>query len=265
MKKIILLLVLLVSLGSYSQNNKKCDCVTKSKVIKHKKKPVKKVVPIVIPKAECCETNTTINNTYYIQNTTNIVKKDTVAVNKPIHVKEIGPEIEVYGGVVAPRIDNARLGYMVGANAILNLYNPNNRTYLTKYLIGFELSGYKTNPITTIIISTPTPTPVPDCNCTPTPIGGFPTDGKYVSKQDVTALSLNFGVEVYKGWFLLGGVSSYKHKEILNNETSYTYRNTYIDAGIKKFIRVGSIFVSPTLKFNPEVTSFGVGFSYYKQ
>jgi len=180
-----------------------------------------------------------------------------------------GPEFEIYTGIVNPRADNTTLGYMIGLNTTPHLYqvdknNPKKqREYLNKYLIGFEFSGYQTKPVTTTVVGQTPTAPVTDCQCTTTPIGGLETDGTYVSKQDITALSLNFGVEIYKGWFLLGGVSSYKHRDILNNETLDTYRNTYIDAGVKKFFHVGRVFLSPTFKFNPEVTSFGIGFSYF--
>ena len=181
-----------------------------------------------------------------------------------------GPEFELYTGIVNPKVDNTRLGYMIGVNLTPHLYqydknNPKEqRKYLNKYLIGVEFSGYQSSPNTNVITSnSQPPTQSTDCNCTSTPIGGVSTDGTYISKQDVRAVSLNFGVEVYKGWFLTSGVSSYKHEDIFNNETINTYRSTYIDFGVRKFIKWNRVYLSPFFKFNPEVTSFGIGFSYY--
>lgn len=51
----------------------------------------------------------------------------------------------------------------------------------------------------------------------------------------------------------------------MNNNIINTSYSTYIDGGVKKFIKVGSIYLSPMIKFNPEVTSFGIGFSYDKK
>jgi hypothetical protein len=31
----------------------------------------------------------------------------------------------------------------------------------------------------------------------------------HISKEDVRALSLNFGIEIYKGWYVMSGVYSY--------------------------------------------------------
>jgi hypothetical protein len=180
-----------------------------------------------------------------------------------------GPEFEVYAGMVAPKPENALLGYQIGLNLIPNLFqldknNPKKyREYLNKWLIGIEFSGYQTKPQTTIIETTqPEPQKI-DCNCTSTPID-ISSGGTYITKQDVIAVSLNLGVEIYKGWYVISGVSSYQHRNILNNETLSKYRTTYIDGGIKKYIRIGRAYWSPTFKFNSEVISFGVGYSFYK-
>lgn len=181
-----------------------------------------------------------------------------------------GPEFELYAGLTAPKPEHANLGYMIGLNVTPDLFqidkhNPKKyREYLNKWLLGIEFSGYQTRPQTTIIepsISGPVKL---DCNCTVTPIDGVSTGGTYITKQDVIAVSLNVGVEIYKGWYVLSGVSSYQHRNILNNETLSKYRTTYIDGGIKKYIRIGRAYWSPTFKFNSEVVSFGLGYSFYK-
>lgn len=180
-----------------------------------------------------------------------------------------GPEFEVYSGLSIPNAKNSNIGYIVGLNVTPNLhqkdkYNINKeREYLNKLILGIEYSGYQINETITTIEENQNVVIMSTCNCELTQIEQF--KGGYVSKQDIRALSLNFGIEIYKGWYVMSGVSSYIHRDIFNNVTVSKYRETYIDGGIKKFIKVGSIYLSPMIKFNPEVTSFGVGFSYYKK
>lgn len=179
-----------------------------------------------------------------------------------------GPEFEVYSGLSIPNTNNSNIGYIVGLNVTPNLhqkdkYNINkDREYLNKLILGIEYSGYQVNETTLTIEGNKNVVDV-TCHCESTQLEQF--KGIYVSKQDIRALSLNFGIEIYKGWYVMSGVSSYIHRDILNNVTVSKYRETYIDGGIKKFIKVGSIYLSPMIKFNPEVTSFGIGFSYYKK
>lgn len=181
-----------------------------------------------------------------------------------------GPEFEVYAGMAVPQPENTNLGYQIGLNLTPNLFqldknNPKKyREYLNKWLIGIEFSGYQTKPQTTVIEPTHSEPIKSDCNCTAFPIDGISTAGTYVTKQDVLGVSLNLGVEVYKGWYLISGVSRYQHRNILNNETVNKYYTMYIDGGIKKYIKIGRAYWSPTFKFNSEVISFGVGYSFYK-
>lgn len=182
-----------------------------------------------------------------------------------------GPEFELYAGMAVPQPENTNLGYQIGLNLTPNLFqldknNPKKyREYLNKWLIGIEFSGYQTKPQTLIVEGNQNPTtPTEHCNCTSTPINGISTSGTYVTKQDVLGVSLNLGVELYKGWFLISGVSRYQHRNILNNETTNKYSTMYIDGGIKKYIRIGRAYWSPTFKFNSEVVSFGLGYSFYK-
>lgn len=180
-----------------------------------------------------------------------------------------GPEFELYAGMAVPQPENTNLGYQIGVNLTPNLFqldknNPKKyREYLNKWLIGIEFSGYQTKPQTHIIGPTYSEPEKTDCNCTSTPID-ISSGGTYVTKQDVLGVSLNLGVELYKGWFLISGVSRYQHRNILNNETTNKYSTMYIDGGIKKYIRIGRAYWSPTFKFNSEVVSFGLGYSFYK-
>lgn len=275
MKKFILIFILLVSFGSYSQTStKKCSCCSKSTVVHHKK-PIKKkkhiVKPIVntLPQPSIIVNNITNNTIIYQEPETKEVEIDTVikVIEKPVALKRDTPEFEVYAGVVNPKEINT-LGYMVGFNILPNLHqigkNGKEREYLNKYLFGFEFSGYKTNPQ---IIELPTNiieqmvTPV-DCNCEETTFGGFSNGLRIGVNQEVKGLSLNFGVEIYKGWYLISGVTSYQRKLILDGKSVNTSYSTFIDAGIKKFFKVGNVYLSPTIKFNEQTSSFGLGFSY---
>jgi hypothetical protein len=182
-----------------------------------------------------------------------------------------GPEFELYAGMAVPQPENTNLGYQIGVNLTPNLFqldknNPKKyREYLNKWLIGVEFSGYQTKLQSVILDKNQVPiTPTEHCNCTSTPIDGINTGGTYITKQDVIAVSLNLGVEIYKGWYVLSGISSYQHRNILNNETLNKYRTTYLDFGLKKYIKIGRSYWSPTFKFNSEVVSFGLGYSFYK-
>ncbi len=291
------MLLLMVTFGSYSQCMvKKCTCCTKpTRVVHHIKKPVKpkhKPKPIVKPIANNVEmaTNVTIN---YISTplpaspVTQTVQKDTVVkivmlIAEPAKLKPDTPEFEIYAGVVNPKQINT-LGYMVGLNITPSLHqigkNGKEREYLNKFLFGFEFSGYNTTPqsvkssgsytapVTQSIVTTE------DCNCEDTTLGGF-TSGStnsvnnlastpdYTFKREIKGLSLNFGVEIYKGWFLISGVTAYNSKFILDDKTVNTTNSVYIDAGIKKFFKLGNVYLSPMVKFNELTSSFGVGFSY---
>lgn len=182
-----------------------------------------------------------------------------------------GPEFEVYTGMIVPKPQYSNLGYMIGLNVTPDLFqieknnNKKNREYLNKILLGIEFSGYQTKEFTEIhTTNQTTPQPITNCNCTNNPIDVISQGGKYVTKQDILGVSLNIGVEIYDGWFLLSGISSYQHRNIINNETLNKYRTTYIDGGIKKYIKIGRSYWSPTFKFNSEVITFGLGYSFYK-
>jgi hypothetical protein len=276
MKKLILILALLFSFISYSQSSKNktknCECIVKTT---HKKKPIKKktvilntVKPVTPVKSDI---NITINNTIINSCPCPEVKKDTLVIiktiEKPVVVVRDTPEFEIYAGIVDSRQFNA-IGYMIGANIIPNLHqigkDGKQRQWLNRYLLGVEFSGYDTN---TQYVNIPGSTSVPitkpeNCNCTETTFGGFETGSSYNYKYLVRGFSINLGVEVYRGWYLTSGVTGYKRTFVFNNDKVGNERYVYLDAGIKKFIKLGNVYLSPMFKFNTEVTSFGLGFSY---
>jgi hypothetical protein len=281
MKKLILTFILLLSFISYSQTSvSKCTCgCSKKTTVVHKKnkKPVikkPKIKPVVKPVIKptvsplsSAPINITMNSYVTYVQQPEVTKKDTVIklVEKPL-VRDT-PEFEVYVGVVDPKQSNV-LGYMIGFNIIPNLHqigkDGKEREWLNRYLFGFEFSGYNTSlqTIETTGSSTEVVTKPIDCDCEQSDFGGFASGSKYTFKKEVRAFSLNFGVEVYKGWYIISGVTGYNSTLIVDGEKVAHFRNAYLDLGVKKFIKVGNVYLSPMFKFNNEVTSFGVGFSY---
>lgn len=173
-----------------------------------------------------------------------------------------GQEFEVYTGIVIPKASNSTMGYLIGLNTVTNLmqkdkYQPKDREYLNKLLIGIEYFGYQTKyynePTTTESTTT-------DCNCEYTSLSL--NNSNMNINDDVTSVGLNFGIEIYKGWYATTGVTNIKHNIKSNNNSLFSYRETYINMGIKKFIRIGNTYFSPMVSGNTETINFGIGFSY---
>jgi hypothetical protein len=286
MKKLILTFILLLSFMAHSQSRvTKCSCCNKPKAVSHKKKPtppkkktviVKPVKPAVAPVRS--ETNIIINNNFnyvFPQKVETKTQKDTIVIIKTVDkpLTPDNPEFEIYAGVIDPKQSNS-LGYMIGANIMPSLHqigkDGKERVWLNKLLIGFEFSGYDTPTKyvdRSVAPNTASATTEVGCDCEETTLGGFSVGGlsagsKYDFKQNVRGFSLNLGVEIYKGWYLTSGVTGYRRVLILNGGEVATTRYVYLDAGIKKFIKLGNVYLSPMFKFNNEVTSFGLGFSY---
>ena len=180
------------------------------------------------------------------------------------------PEFEVYTGVVNPKKVSG-LGYMVGLNVTPNLFQLEKgkgngyRQWLNKMLFGFEFSGYSSQPQRIEVkdeIGEPITTKIEGCDCEQTTFGYFTRGGVYDIKQDVKGFTLNFGIEVYKGWYITSGVTAYKRQLLANGEVFDESRPIYLDAGVKKFFKIKKVFISPMAKFNGQTASFGVGFSY---
>lgn len=271
------MLMLMVSFGSYSQI-KKCTCCSKpTRTVHHIKKPKPKPKPVAKPVAKNIEMATHITINYItapapISVAPQVVQKDTVVkivkvIAEPAKLKPDTPEFEIYAGVVNPK-HITPLGYMVGLNITPSLHqigkDGKEREYLNKFLFGFEFSGYKTNPQTVEVAGTTTaPVTTEICtSCEGTSLGGYSSGSNYSYNQDVKALSINLGVEIYKGWFFTTGVTAYKSKYFLNGNNVNTTNSVFIDAGVKKFFKVGNVFLSPMIKFNEQTSSFGLGFSY---
>ncbi len=168
---------------------------------------------------------------------------------------------EAYTGAVIQEQSNIDTGYMLGFNFIFNMNQETTRNWANKLLLGFEHSAMQGKTNFNIESLDDYQSIVEDCECTSESFENINGSYQYVSKHQIRGVSLNFGVNVTKGLYLLTGVSTYQHILTLNNSET-EYRTTYIDAGVKYFIPVNRFFIVPTFKFNPETISFGLGVSY---
>ena len=158
---------------------------------------------------------------------------------------------ELYTGAVIS--ENKEVGYMIGANFIIKTNQE--RDYLNHLILGFEHSGFmseknvKTKSFNTENVN---------CNCSEY---SFNFNNQSSIKNLTRGVSLTLGVEISKRWYLLSGITNYQHITKINNQKTSEYRTTYIDAGIKYFIKSKDWFFTPTFKFNPETISISIGVS----
>ena len=161
---------------------------------------------------------------------------------------------ELYSGAVISEDKDMEIGYMIGANFIIKTNQE--RQYLNHLLFGAEHSGLMSgNMISNFAAENGTEF---NCNCEQNNLG---FNSQYSIKKMTRGVSLIFGVEIAKRWYLLTGITNYQHITKINNQKTSEYRTTYIDAGIKYYIKSKDWFFTPTFKFNPETISFGIGVS----
>jgi hypothetical protein len=162
-----------------------------------------------------------------------------------------GQILELYTGGVEARNKELKFSALAGGNLYLDLFQSERqgnslRVYANRALVGFEHS----------VMTSGSGTIEDVCGCY-----GDPGD-IHDYKHRVRAVSLNAGIEIYKGWYLLTGVSSYQHIIKIDNELVKDYRTMYIDAGLQKVIPYNRWYFIPKIKFNRETTSFAIGVSY---
>ena len=167
---------------------------------------------------------------------------------------------ELYTGSVISEDKDMHANYMIGANFIIK--TNQDRKYLNNLIFGFEHSAFMSSDLNYTHNENNEPVLVKDCNCDIDNIG-FKNDKDFILKKEVRAVSLNFGVEIARRWYLMTGVTNYQHITKMDNEKVNEYRTMYIDAGIKYFFKTKHWYFSPMFKFNPETMSFGLGVSYY--
>mgnify|MGYP003511286566 FL=1 len=161
---------------------------------------------------------------------------------------------ELYSGAVISEDKDMKMGYMIGANFIIKTNQE--RQYLNHLLFGAEHSGLMSGNTISNFVSEKTAEL--NCNCEQ---DNLDFNSQYSIKKMTRGVSLTFGVEIAKRWYLLTGITNYQHITKINNQKTSEYRTTYIDAGIKYFIKSKDWFFTPTFKFNPETISFGIGVS----
>ena len=162
-----------------------------------------------------------------------------------------GQILELYTGGVEAKNDELKFSALVGGNIYLDLFQTQRqgqqqRIYANRALFGFEHSEMTSGNGTIEDV----------CGCY-----GAPGD-TYDYTHRVRAVSLNAGIEVYKGWYLLTGMTNYQHIIKISNIKADEYRTMYIDAGLQKVIKYNRWFFIPKFKFNPETTTFAIGVSY---
>lgn len=171
-------------------------------------------------------------------------------------------DYELYTGAVFS--EDHYTGYMIGANYLVDL--KQGREYLDKMLFGFEHSAYMSGNTTVTPVQTQTPNTTvttENCQCELSGIG-FGNGEPYTAKKETRAVSLNLGVEIFKGkrLYFITGVTNYQHIFKVNNQKISETRSMQIDAGIKYYIKIKHWYFSPTFKFNPETISAGLGVSW---
>ena len=168
-----------------------------------------------------------------------------------------GQDYELYSGISIHKDKDIKYGYVAGANFIIN--TNQNREYLNKLILGFEHSGYMGKEG---VLEFNNNNDVVSCDTCDTSNIGFTDDYSRKYKKLVRAVSLNLGVDILSNWYLMSGVTSYQNINTIDKVKVSENRVMQINAGIKKFIKINNWIWSPTIMFNPNVTSFSIGVSY---
>lgn len=171
-----------------------------------------------------------------------------------------GQRFELYTGVSSNKDNDLGNGYMAGFNFIMDMNQREGREWANRILFGMEHSGFYSDKLPLSEGQGSYEEVFEDCDCIHTR-HNLGSESKYLRKQ-VRGVSLNFGIEAYKGFYLLTGISTYNHISEINRSKVSQFRTTLIDFGVKYFIGVKNWFFAPTIKFNPESVSFGIGVSW---
>lgn len=177
-----------------------------------------------------------------------------------VSVNTFSQRYELYTGMSANANEVLGNGYMGGFNFIMDMNQRDDREWANRMLFGFEHSGFYSGKILVSKEQNNINEVLNDCNCETTSYN-FGSEEK-VMRRFTRGVSLNFGIEVYKQFYLLTGVTNYNHITTLNRVKIGQYRTTYIDFGVKYYIKHNNWFFAPIIKFNPESTSFGLGVSW---
>lgn len=168
-------------------------------------------------------------------------------------------QYEIYTGSVVNKDKQLGNGYMAGFNFIIDIHQGE-REWANRMIFGIEHSGFYSDKIT-LSKNSVNDIVTKECDNCETTTYTIPVKDKELLKY-TRGVSLNFGIEMHKGLFLITGITSYNHYTEINNEVISNYRTMYIDAGVKYYIKKNNWYFIPTIKFNPETTSFGLGISW---
>ena len=168
-------------------------------------------------------------------------------------------QYEIYTGVGINMNQQLGNGYIAGFNFIMDTHQDD-RKWANQVLFGIEHSGFYSGDINMPNVNTSDNT-IKNCNKCVTTVYNLPNN-KIALLKYARGVSLNFGINVHKGLFLTTGITSYNHYTKINNKVINNFRTIYIDAGVKYFIKSNRWYFIPTIKYNPEVASFGLGVSW---
>ena len=169
-----------------------------------------------------------------------------------------GQDYELYSGIALHERNDIKVGYLVGANFIIK--TNQGREYLNNIIFGFEHSGYygaKRTMSSTNNISDYDE----NCECETNSMdisGSYSIDSRHM----IRGITLNMGVEIKNNWYIMSGITNYQHINTIDGNNVSEYRINQINAGVKKFIKIGNWIWSPTITFNPNVVSLSIGISY---
>ena len=169
-----------------------------------------------------------------------------------------GQDYELYSGISMHERNDITVGYVVGANFIIK--TNQDRQYLNNIIFGFEHSGYYGAKSTMSSISNSSAYD-DNCECETSSLDiseSYSVDTRHM----IRGISLNMGVEIKDNWYIMSGITNYQHINTMNGKSVSEYRVNQINAGVKKFIKIGKWIWSPTITFNPNVISFSIGMSY---
>jgi len=178
-------------------------------------------------------------------------------------IESYGQRYELYAGAASNNDKVLKVGYMAGFNFIMDMNQRADREWANRMLFGMEHSGFYSDNIYLSSEIDEGRFVSNDCDCETEDINGEEAfnEDRYM-KRYARGVSLNFGIEAYKGFYLLTGVTTYNHITTLDRIKVLQNRSTSIDFGVKYYIKHNNWYFSPTIKFNPEQISYGVGVSW---
>ena len=114
------------------------------------------------------------------------------------------------------------MGYMAGFNFIMDVHQDD-REWANRMIFGIEHSGFYSDKILISERSIESAVTKECGDCEETEYN-FSSQRKEMLKY-TRGVSLNFGIEMYKGLLLVTGITSYSHYTEINNKVVSNHRN----------------------------------------